>query len=250
MQEERSVVIQGNLRGTTDAVLFLPPAGSVESPYLSVGERLPDTVPALHCEMPGRGRLAGQEEPGSVTAAVDRWLADITALLPHGRRLHLFGHSLGALSAYELVVRLEARPRYAVHSLSVSGAREPGHTPRAAAAAAFAALQQHTAGQKNDPNRTWLARDVRMRREHRVTHRSVHAPIALFCGTDDPFARPADMAPWTSFTTGPLLGTFTFPGGHDYYLSDPAAVAASLTDLVNGHRSPLPTSPPTRRSRT
>ncbi|WP_406351050.1 thioesterase domain-containing protein [Streptomyces sp. NBC_01635] len=241
--EERAVVIQGSLQGTTDAVLFLPPAGSVESPYLSMGEYLPDTLPALHCEMPGRGRLAGQEEPGSVTAAVDRWLDDITALLPHGRRLHLFGHSLGALSAYELVIRLEAHPRYAVRSLSVSGAREPGHTPRTAVAAAFAALQ-HTTGQENDPDGTWLARDVRMRREHRVTHRPVHAPIALFCGTDDPFARSADMAPWASFTTGPLLGTFTFPGGHDYYLSSRAAVATVLTDLVDGRCDPLPASPP------
>ncbi|MEV5431607.1 thioesterase domain-containing protein [Streptomyces sp. NPDC052701] len=241
---ERAVMIQGSLQGTTDAVLFLPPAGSVESPYLSVGEYLPETLPALHCEMPGRGRLAGQEEPGSVTAAVDRWLDDITALLPHGRRLHLFGHSLGALSAYELVIRLEAHPRYAVRSLSVSGAREPGHTSRTAVAAAFTALQ-HTTGQDDGPGGTWLARDVRMRREHRVTHRSVRAPIALFSGADDPFARPADMAPWASFTTGPLLGTFTFPGGHDYYLSNRAAVAGVLTDLVDGRRGPLPASPPT-----
>ncbi|MFI9617004.1 thioesterase II family protein [Streptomyces sp. NPDC052023] len=239
---EQTVVLQGSLHGRTDAVVFLPPAGSVGSPLRPLGDHLPDTLPALHCEVPGRGRLAGQEWPASVSEAADRWTEDLTALLPHGLRLHLFGHSLGALFAYEIATRLQALPALAVRSLSVSAAREPGHTPRTAVAAAFAALQR-TGGDKADPDGTWLTHDLGMRRAHRATRRPVPAPIALFCGKDDPFARPADMAPWAAFSTAPPLGTFTFPGGHDYHRSAPAAVAAALTDVVNRSGGPLPTHP-------
>ncbi|GHE14737.1 thioesterase II family protein [Streptomyces alanosinicus] len=234
MVNEKAVVVQGKLHGTTDAVLFLPPAGSVTSPFFPVGAHLPQTLPALHCELPGRGRLAHDAAPSSVSAAADRWADDLTALLPGGRRLHLFGHSLGALLAYELAIRLEARPQYTIGSLSVSGARDPGSTPRTAVAAAFEALRrnQSTTDKEDDAEGTWLAQDLRMRREHSVTQRPIHTPLALFCGDSDPFARPADMAQWASFTTGPLLGTFAFPGGHDYYLSDRASVATTITDLV------------------
>jgi surfactin synthase thioesterase subunit len=138
------------------------------------------------------------------------------------------------LLAYELTVRLETRPHYTIGSLSVSGAQDPGSTPRTTAAAAFEALRrnQSTTDKKGDAERTWLAQDLRMRREHIVTQRPIHTPLALFRGDSDPFARTADMTQWASFTTGPLLGTFTFPGGHDYYLSDPAAVATTITDLA------------------
>ncbi|MYW19889.1 alpha/beta fold hydrolase [Streptomyces sp. SID2955] len=245
---EQAVVVQGKLHGATDAVVFLPPAGSVASPFFPVGEHLPQNLPALHCELPGRGRLAHDTAPSSVSAAADRWADDLTALLPYGRRLHLFGHSLGALLAYELAARLEAHPQFTIAGLSVSGAQDPGSTPRTAVAAAFEALHRgRPAGARDAGDEAnWLAQDLRMRREHHVTRRTVRAPLALFCGDSDPFARPADMAQWASFTTGPLLGTFTFPGGHDYYVSGRAAVATTITDLAARCRGPLHTpTPPT-----
>ncbi|MET8183323.1 alpha/beta fold hydrolase [Streptomyces sp. NPDC005336] len=245
MTSGQSIVVQGNLRDTTEAVVFLPPAGSVTSPFLSVGALLPPSLPALHCELPGRGRLPHDEAPASVSAAVDRWTDDLTALLPEGR-LHLFGHSLGALFAYELAARIEDHPRYEVVGLSVSGAREPGSAPRTLVAAAFEALRQdqRTTDKESDADGTWLTRDLHMRREHRITRQSVPAPLALFCGDSDPFARPADMTEWKRFTSGPFLGTFTFPGGHDYYLSGQAAIATTITNLVDRCRE-LPRTPVT-----
>lgn len=245
MTHGQTIVVQGNLHDTTEAVVFLPPAGSITSPFLPVGALLPPALPALHCELPGRGRLKHDETPASVSAAVGRWTDDLTALLPEGR-LHLFGHSLGALLAYELAARIEDHPRYEVASLSVSGAREPGSPPRTLVAAAFEALRrdQRTTDKEGDADGTWLTRDLHMRREHRVTQQSVRAPLALFCADSDPFARPADMAEWKRFTSGPFLGTFTFPGGHDYYLSGPAAIATTITNLVDRCRE-LPPTPAT-----
>ncbi|MFF8102234.1 NAD(P)/FAD-dependent oxidoreductase [Streptomyces sp. NPDC016640] len=51
--------------------------------------------------------------------------------------------------------------------------------------------------------------DLQMRGEYRTAHQAVRAPLALLCGTSDPFARPAEMEQWKRFTTGPHLG----PGG-------------------------------------
>lgn len=232
----RSLLIQGEVDEADDVVVFLPPAGSVSSPYLPIGELLPATLPAVHCEMPGRGRLAHEEAPVSVHGAADRWAADLAEIVP-GRRLHFFGHSLGALFAYELTLRFEARSSGCeAASLSASAAREPGSTPRSLLATAFAALRapdrQQGAGEQ------WMDRDLRMRDEYRTANEVVRAPLALLCGASDPFARPGEMEQWKRFTSGPCLGMFTFPGGHDYYLSGQPAIADVIVRTVDHSRRP------------
>ncbi|WP_438290440.1 thioesterase II family protein [Streptomyces sp. HUAS TT7] len=220
-------MLQGDIGTADDAVVFLPPAGSTVSPYVATGTRLSPTLPAAHCEMPGRGRLADDEAPASVRDAVDRWTDDLAALLP-GRRLHLFGHSLGALFAYELAARFAARPVCAVGSVLVSGARGPLSAPRSAAATAFTAWHR----QEGDAEGSWLLADLEMRRQHRTDGAPVDVPLALLCGSADPFTRPDEMLEWKRFITGPHLGTFTFDGGHDYYLSGQDAIAAVIGRIV------------------
>ncbi|MDQ0784868.1 pyochelin biosynthetic protein PchC [Streptomyces sp. B3I7] len=232
---ERSLVIQGDADKADDIVVFLPPAGAVASPYLPIGALLQDTLPAVHCETPGRGRLANEEAPGSVHSAADRWAADLAEIVP-GRRLHLFGHSLGALYAYEVTLRLESRPHCEVASLSASGAREPGSTPRSLLATAFAALR--TPDQQQGAGEHWMDRDLRMRGEYRTAHQVVRAPLALLCGASDPFATPAEMERWKDFTSGPYLGMFTFRGGHDYYLSGEQAITDVISRVVEHSRHP------------
>ncbi|WP_336008634.1 thioesterase II family protein [Streptomyces sp. KLMMK] len=235
---ERAYVVQGSLEEAADVVVFLPPAGSVTSPYLPIGSRLPATLPAVHCEIPGRGRLAHDEAPASVHGAVGRWAGELAALLP-GRRLHVFGHSLGALFAYELTALLEARPDGGaeVATLLVSGSREPGSAPRSLVVHAFAALrrEQRPADREGDAEGARLLDDLRMRREHRTAGQRLRAPLALFCGRADAFARPAEMLEWKRFTGGPFLGMFTFDGGHDYHLSGRQEIAATISRIVNRH---------------
>jgi pyochelin biosynthetic protein PchC len=236
-RNERSLLIRGDVGKAADVVVFLPPAGSVTSPYLPIGDLLPDTLPAVHCETPGRGRLADEEPPDSVHEAADRWAADLARAVP-GRRLHLFGHSLGALYAYELTLRVEAGSACAAGSLSASGAREPGSSPRSLLSTAFAALR--TPDRQEDAGEQWMDRDLRLRGEYRTAHRAVRAPLALLCATSDPFARPAEMEEWKRFTSGPYLGMFSFRGGHDYYLSGQRAIADTIVRIVGHSRQPQP----------
>ncbi|MBB1259279.1 thioesterase II family protein [Streptomyces alkaliterrae] len=232
---------QGEVGRADDVVVFLPPAGSVTSPYPPIAARLPGPA-VLHCETPGRGRLADQPSPASVDEAVDRWTTELVGLLDPStdQRLHLFGHSLGALFAYEVAARLEASGTARVATLCVSGAREPGSVPRSLVATAFEALRRRPPAEPGgaDPGDDWVAHDLRMRREYRPTTASVRAPLALFCGTSDPFARPVEMEAWRRFTTGPFLGSFTFPGGHDYHLTAAEPVADTIRRLLERPTDP------------
>ncbi|MFI2782706.1 thioesterase II family protein [Streptomyces sp. ALB3] len=234
MTRTSSVVVQGDLEQAGDVVVFLPPAGSITSPYLPLGGRLPPGLLAVHCELPGRGRLADEQPAGTVQQAVDRWTADLSPDLA-GRRLHLFGHSLGTLFAYEMAGRFAADPVCEVAGLLISGAREPGYAPRALIATAFSAVraERRLTDEEGDKEGVHLTADLRMRREYRGARRTVHAPLALLCGRDDKFVRAEDMAAWKEFITGPFLGTFTFDGGHDYYLAGKDLLASTIKEIVD-----------------
>ncbi|MER6443761.1 thioesterase II family protein [Streptomyces venezuelae] len=208
-------------------VVFLPPAGSSDAPYLSLGEALPPGFAAVHCEPPGRGRTADQAASRSVAETARRWAGELAALVP-GRRVHLFGHSLGAMLGHELAHRLIEDGGPAPASLMVSGARDPGYRPRAAVAAAFAALS----GSSAKAGGAWLAADLAMRRSHQPRTDPLPLPLALLGGISDPFASPKEMAEWRKFVTGEFVGLFTFPGGHDYLLSHRKEIAAAIASTV------------------
>ncbi|MEW2069860.1 alpha/beta fold hydrolase [Streptomyces sp. NPDC007346] len=234
MTHRRSVVVQGDIGQDGDVVVFLPPAGSITSPYLPVGGRLPPGLHAVHCELPGRGRLADERPVSTVQQVVERWTDDLSRTVP-GRRLYLFGHSLGTLFAYEMAARFAADPVCEVGGLLISGAREPGHVPRTLIATAFSALQaeRRLTDEEGDTEGAHLTADLRMRREYRGAQKTIFAPLALLCGRDDKFVRPEEMTAWKKFVTGPFLGTFTFDGGHDYHLAGKDLLASTIKELVD-----------------
>ncbi|MGA5821166.1 thioesterase II family protein [Kitasatospora sp. NPDC094028] len=233
MTSERSIVLQGDTEHADEVVVFLPPAGSTTSPYFPLGALLPPELPAVHCEVPGRGRLADQRPADSVQEAADRWSEELAEALP-GRRLHLFGHSLGSLFAFETAARFLADPVCRVGGLMVSAAREPGHTPRAAIGAAFAALsrERRAPDAEGDADGARLATDLRIRRAYRPGPETLAVPLALLCGRDDKFVRPEEMSAWREFVTGPFLGLFTFDGGHDYCLARPEPIVSVIERIT------------------
>lgn len=110
-------------RGTTAARLFcIPHAGGSGYAYRDWMPHLPESVELLGVRLPGRG--SRQREPAYVR--MEPLVSALgAAILEHvDKPFALFGHSMGALIAFELSARLAQRGLLPLH-LFVSGTRPP-----------------------------------------------------------------------------------------------------------------------------
>jgi surfactin synthase thioesterase subunit len=101
----------------------LPYAGSSATVYLRWKRQLPAWIEVVPVELPGRGRRIGEPLELTVPGVLDRIAADVRP--EPGRPFALFGHSMGAILAFELGLRLE-RQALSPAVIFVSGARAPG----------------------------------------------------------------------------------------------------------------------------
>ncbi len=153
----------------------------------------------------------------------------------------LFGHSMGALVAYETAAALLRLDCPAPACLAVSGRVAPQYGFRPAVdpddAASTAAYLRSCGGDlavaARDPEFVDLVRervraDVLLGARH--THRErppLPVPVTVLGGGDDPLAAPREMAGWLEHGTG-AGGLRLFPGGHWFLWDDIPAVAALL----------------------
>ncbi|HSP78141.1 MAG TPA: alpha/beta fold hydrolase, partial [Myxococcaceae bacterium] len=112
-------------------LLCLPYAGAGTSSYRQWGEALPEEVELGLVQLPGRDGRSGEPAYRDFDSLVELLVHE---LLPHlDRPFAFFGHSMGALLAFELSRRLQARGLRS-ELLLVSGEPAP-HLPRPQAAA-------------------------------------------------------------------------------------------------------------------
>ncbi|MFF2192589.1 thioesterase II family protein [Streptomyces sp. NPDC058157] len=225
-------------------LVVLPHAGGNASYYFPLSRDLAGHAEVLTIQYPGRQeRLA---EPGPDTIA---GLADGVerALEPWRERpLVLFGHSMGAVLAYELTRRLEASgagPR----GLILSGRRSP-LVPRQddlhtlddeALLAHVQALSGTDAGLLADPDFRALILPALRSDYHAVgTYRHapgppLRTPVSVLCGESDPRTSVAEAMGWRELTQGAF--TFRgFPGGHFYLAAEHGAVTAAIAEDLRG----------------
>lgn len=113
----------------TDAtkLVCLPYAGAGASFYRPWTAVAGDALEIVALQLPGRERLIDEEPYRDAHRAVDGLLAQLRERLGDGGgRVALFGHSLGAVLAYELAHRLAAEPGVEPVHLFVSGSPAPG----------------------------------------------------------------------------------------------------------------------------
>lgn len=198
-------------------------------------------------ELPGRGTRFG-EAPHADLAALTRTLAALLAAeLDWSRPVVLFGHSLGALVAYETALGLEARGRAPSH-LVVSARRAPDvptpqpwrhHLDDAALLAELARIGGTDAAIL--AHRELMALMLPALRAdfaltdpyHRRQPKRLGCPILAIRGQADAEVGAADMAGWAA-ATGSACTRWDPPGDH-FYLADPAiraALAERLASLV------------------
>ncbi|MFG2645261.1 thioesterase II family protein [Streptomyces sp. NPDC048370] len=189
----------------------------------------------LPLQLPGRERLIDEEPFRDAHAAADALHADLlTALaaLPdeaRPRRVALFGHSLGAVLAYELARRLATTPDVRLVRLFASGSPHPAE-PRAARATgldddAFLARVNEFAGYADealdDPELRELVlptlrADVEMHESYvPADDRLLAVPVTTLRGTADTLVRRSEAEAWDR-TTDAGHRHVELDGGHMY----------------------------------
>jgi pyochelin biosynthetic protein PchC len=184
-----------------------------------------DDVEVLPVQYPGR-----EERLGDPVAERLSELADLisAALMPFLTvPTALFGHSFGAVLAYEVAVRL-SRYRAVPSGLVVSGHPGPGlERPTAwhlATDAELCAELLRVGGMREEVlNHAELLRlvlpviraDYRLSETHRMTPLALDCPVLACIGADDSEVTAEEVGAWAAVTSVGY-GLRVFPGGHFY----------------------------------
>jgi len=231
-------------RGTARVRLIgLPQAGGGAGAFRSWRRHLPDGLELAPVELPGRGTREAEPIPERFEDLVEALVAGTRSErdMPYA----LFGHSFGAVLAYELALRAETAPL----CLIVSASRAP-HLPaeRRMSGAAEPELLRWLAETGGLPPellefpdflRQVLApirRDMAFAEEYLVAEPTpVTCPLYAFAGADDQVITAEQVMGWAGCTTAGFRSTI-FPGGHSFPSTSPAELVAAIADAVGTAR--------------
>lgn len=228
-------------------LLLVHHAGGSAAAFAPLVRHLPADWRVLAVDLPGRLMAMGEGGCRSAAEAVD-WLAPLTRRVvdgPYG----VFGHSMGALIAYELAREL-SRQGTAPAWVGLSGAPAPGHRPDSAQRHLWSRerLTEFMRDLGGTPEEVLALPDVvgpmvrALRSDLAVVDTyeefpgpPLPAPLSLFTGEDDPVAGAERVAPWAGHTTAPTR-EHSWPGGHFYLFEHAAAVCDRIVGDVTAAR--------------
>jgi len=235
------VLRSGRQRPGRLRLFCLPYAGGAASAYRAWADGLSPEVEVCPVQLPGRGSRF-REPPFRRLEDLLPALADgIAPLLD--RPFSLFGHSMGAVVAFELARELRRRGAPAPVLLAVSGHQAPprpeveppfSHLPDAAF------LEELRRRYDGIPPEVLAEEELLqlllpvLRADIQVLETYAYAgeppldcPLSCFGGEDDPHVSLADLEAWSDETSG-RLQVRTFPGGHFFVESARSDVLRAL----------------------
>ena len=221
-----------------------PFAGGNGSIFMPWANRLPIDVELNAVQLPGRGARIG-EIPLDNIPQMARACAD--ALAPClDRPFVFFGHSMGAMLAYELTRELRRRNLPLPQQLMVSACRAPHcapgreaihHLPKAQFLSALADLKGTPEAALANPELMDLLEPV-LRADFTAAETWHYKPeaqlpisIAAFGGDQDHWVTAAAMAAWRDHTSAGFWHQ-NFAGDHFYILQQTAALVQQITQLL------------------
>ncbi|MGJ6967975.1 thioesterase II family protein [Streptosporangium sp. G11] len=223
--------------GAPVALVCFPHAGGSASFYLPVARLAPPGVEVLAVQYPGRQDRRAERCLDDIGELADRIADALQAWTT--RPLALFGHSMGALVAFEVARRLQERGTVPL-ALFASGRRAPSvhrderaHLrPDDGFLAELRGLGGTAAKVLGDDDFMRAVLPM-VRSDYRAveTYRyrpgpGLSCPVVALSGTDDPKARPNDVRAWRDHTEAGFEMRL-FPGGH-FYLNDHAEEIVGL----------------------
>jgi pyochelin biosynthesis protein PchC len=232
----------------TTRLVCLPHAGGTAQGYRSWSSSMPDDIRVLAVQYPGRQDRFDEPLVDEVDQMVAP-IADAMRSLVGSGQLVIFGHSMGAVLAYELTLELERRHGHVIDLLVVSGAHPP-HIPTtrqvhrlgdAELVADVVRLNPGTAELFRDPGLVDLVlpmirTDYRLAETyHRPHPESVAADVLAVGGASDPNVSATDLDGW-AVVGGRHFEVRTFPGDHFYLVEEERALTRSIAARLERSR--------------
>ncbi|CAM3691039.1 Linear gramicidin dehydrogenase LgrE [Vibrio aerogenes CECT 7868] len=226
-------------------LICLPHAGGGASAYATWARLLPEHTELVAVQLPGReDRLA---EP-----MIDSMTALVKILMPHLLRLNdkpyvLFGHSMGAVIAYEICQMMVKTAQQPPAHLIISGREAPRLSrndnlhlvPDQALIEAIIRLEPQSKAVFDHPELAAISLPV-IRNDYRLINgyqyqpdsQMLTLPLTAISGDDDPELLPGDMPAWQDVTDG-HFSWHRFSGGHFYLKPHREGVVRIIADVMD-----------------
>ncbi|WP_234312472.1 thioesterase II family protein [Streptomyces griseus] len=220
--------------------MCFPHAGGSASSFLPLSRALGERLDVLAVQYPGRQDRRREEPYRSIGAHADA-LAEALAPLT-AEPYALFGHSMGAVLAYETARRLAASGRPAPSRVFLSGRGAPSPRPSvhdrlgddAAILRAVRGLGGTGPAVLDDPELLEMVMPA-LRADYGALGAytwdggaPLVSPVTALVGDADPVVPVEEAAAWSGHTTGEF-GLRVLPGGHFYLDECTAAVCDIIT---------------------
>ncbi|MBV9449641.1 MAG: thioesterase [Streptosporangiaceae bacterium] len=211
-------------------LVCFPHAGGSASFYFPVSAALTPAIDVAAVQYPGRQDRRAEPNVCSIPDLAD---AIFDAIRPLATRpLAFFGHSMGAILAYEVAVRLENSGAAPLARLYVSGRRAPScqrqESVHQRSDQAIIAELEHLSGTSSDlladPEALAMIlpaikSDYRAIETYRpLEARAVRAPVTAIIGAEDSRVTVDEAKAWHRYSTA-SFDLRVLPGGH-FYLVD------------------------------
>ncbi|MCM2576046.1 thioesterase II family protein [Streptomyces meridianus] len=231
-------------RGATARLVCFPHAGGAASFFHPLSARLAPGTEVVAVQYPGRQDRISEQAPTDLATIADLAYAALKKLLSQ-LPTALFGHSMGALVAFEVARRMEADGLSPLR-LFASGRAAPsipwtGRRGRddAEIVAELRELAGTDAALLADDELLQLILPA-VRSDYAAVEgyrcspgASVRCPVTALGGDDDPRALLTEVRAWQRHTEGGF-DLKVFPGGHFYLVDQVSALIAELRSRLPG----------------
>ncbi|ABC28861.1 predicted thioesterase involved in non-ribosomal peptide biosynthesis [Hahella chejuensis KCTC 2396] len=225
-------------------LVCLPFAGAGASVFHEWKD-LSDKLNVIAVQLPGREKRFVEPAYTNVAEAVQGIMPELMAELDFSKPIVFFGHSLGAVLAFELARAMCAEEKANVQGLIVSGSPSPWNNREERASGLpddeFVRRVNEFAGYSHPALEDPIMREVLLPtlRADVEMHESYHPladdslPITVLTirGSDDELVTAEDKALWSKASSVQTLHE-ELPGGHMYLMDDPTAVIALIESAV------------------